>query len=275
MKKLYFIIGNRKSGTSFLFNSISNSIWKPPVKDRDWLLTEDFINDFLSSNKSFGVIAKADAILDLNKLCDILDKYKFIQLVIMRRNIINVFESFSFHEYKKDNNIRFGTLVKLFNEEQVKVSSNFSFLSNNFSLDVFEYEDLSNFSKYRNDLFTDFSPSSRYTNSSRESYLFYGFISRLVNLKFYIFLNDTLLMDFLKRFYLKFFRKKQTHIYNKIYVLDGVQVPTWVYKLFKNIIYVDDFTSSVHASYDGTYFHINGDKFLFNVNDDGFFYEEV
>ena len=176
---LYFVIGKRKSGTSLLFNS-TTGVWTPALKDRSWDEVHRQVKDFKSSKSKLGLIAKADALLDLDKLLEVLEKYSFIDLVVVDREVKQRFLSYVYHRAKLEANLAVDMLG--FYEEESTYNSNLKKIDGFVSV---SYSDLvqggSNF--FLSEL--GYVQSENRYNSSRSNWFFYGSIRSFAQSSFY------------------------------------------------------------------------------------------
>ena len=142
-RHLYFILGQRKCGTSALFAGIQVE-WRPTNKDLSWSQLGEQAEEFCSRQERTGVIAKADALGDIEELLRTISKFEnrvAITLIVCFRDRSNQLLSFVNHERRTSPCISTTALEKKFSSEfDSSVSATQTLLRLSYTIEFFSYE---------------------------------------------------------------------------------------------------------------------------------------
>ena len=219
-KTLLFIIGKRKAGTSLLYNIIDDC-WRSGSKDGSWDDIYKESIDFQSSELELGIIAKADALLNTEKLLSFINEFDgCINLIMMERNEVDRCLSYIAHE-RKSSNQSIQSLKKSFYIEEKKYKKNLIILKkrSNCKFKTYKYEDLieDKLSILNRRLITK---NSRVYNSSKEILPFWKFINLITSAEVYKKNRNSFFIRYIKNFYYRYFYRTTKN--NKLNFIKGV-----------------------------------------------------
>lgn len=248
MKNLYLIIGKRKAGSTFLYNSIEN-VWKPSTKDQSWrvlqLQNEEFVN---TNHERTGLIAKADAALEFDKLVEFLNIYNVdgfaLTLIYINRDVEERRLSFIAHARKS-------TMVsldlpaanrKFLDEEALYAKAESRFHELGVAIHKINYRDMLQ-DDFKCPFNLEFKRTQRVMNSKTQSLPFFYAIDILVSSSIYRRLKYTKGLVKAREFYYRYLSKtKRSNSFVKVRFLaplsgsvDGQRKLTQLY--FENTKY--------------------------------------
>jgi glycosyltransferase involved in cell wall biosynthesis len=204
-KRLVIIAGKRKAGTTFLFHTLQAE-YVPNVKDRDWPETRSQIASFFASEATTGVIAKADALDDLDSLLDAIQSSggdpESVHVIALDRAPFDRFLSFLAHE-RKIHRKPISWILNAFEaeEERARVALN-RLQTSAISVTLLNYEDVIH-QATRPEFIAGLRsvPTQTRGNARSDILPFFGAISRIVEQPWYSRVRDTRALSGLKKFY--------------------------------------------------------------------------
>lgn len=203
--RLFIVAGKRKAGTTFLFHALRTD-WHPSVKDRSWHETRAQVADFLASGAQTGVIAKADAIYDAQRLDAELREAgmdpECVEIILLDRDPWDRFLSFIGHETKQIKR-PISELRRAFkSEEAAAVKGRKALVRSGWNVTYLRYE-------YLRDNTPDelcglsLGAVAEHRNAREEVLPFFNIIRHLVESSLYKNIRDTRTVVGLKSFYYK------------------------------------------------------------------------
>ncbi|MBL3587678.1 glycosyltransferase family 4 protein [Rhodovulum sulfidophilum] len=201
--RLVIIAGKRKAGTTFLFHALRTD-WHPALKDRSWHEMRAQVDEFRASGASSGVVAKADAIYDAQRLDAELRALGVgpdcAEMILLDRNPWERFLSFIGHE-KKLGQRPIEALRDAFNSEETAAAEGRKALaSSGWKVTDIRYEDLRD-NPPNALLGLPLGRVAEQRNSRGEMLPFFGLIRRLVESSLYGKIRETRAIVALKSFY--------------------------------------------------------------------------
>lgn len=202
-KQLVFIAGKRKAGTTFLFLALDVE-FRPAVKDRGWRETREQVRRFLDSSAATGVVAKANAVSEPERLLAELGAagatQNDVSIVLLDRAPYYRFLSFLAHERKR----RWRDLKRVlaeFDAEERAAEAGFDALeASPFPVTRLTYETLAA-GAVDQVAGVGLKPHPVRQNARDEVLPLFGVISRLVESDWYPRVRDTRAIKALKKFY--------------------------------------------------------------------------
>lgn len=226
MRTLYIVCGKRKAGTTFLYHS-ANLGWKAKGKDRPWSEFKSEVADFVASNATDGLIAKAEALLEPEHLLELLQKVDGYEVVfvMLDRDRAQRLMSFAAHERKSKWTPMTG-LAKAFEfEEQTYIDARKEIEAAGGKFIDLNYTDLlSGEHPFLEKL--GFRATDKKHNARDKHLPFFGAIAAFANQGFYSKIRDSGPLMALKKIYYKNFAKSLSQNgFFKVVVLGSVYGP--------------------------------------------------
>lgn len=212
-KRLIFVAGKRKAGTTFLFHSLD--VASTPInKDRNWPETRAQISAFLEGPAPNGIVAKAEAIYDAPRLLQELAAAEATEdnthIIVLDRDPYDRFLSFLAHARK----LRWRPVtqeLQAFQSEETVAEAGYALLQTSpFPLSRVQYEDLNQGAVAQVAGF-DLRPVTKRSNARAELLPFFNQIAWLVERPAYTKLRETRVMTALKQFYYKYMARRTKH----------------------------------------------------------------
>lgn len=202
-KRLIFIAGKRKAGTTFLFHALGAK-FSPPLKDRGWTETREQVQRFFASSAATGVVAKADAVCDAGRLLAELKQAGAtsdeVSIVLLDRAPYDRFLSFLAHERKQRWRGLKQTLAEFHAEERAAEAGLAVLEASEFPVIRLSYEQLAS-GNIHLVAGVQLKRHARRRNARDEALPLFGVISRIVESGYYPRVRDTRAVRALKEFY--------------------------------------------------------------------------